>query len=327
MNGRDIKEICIGNWKAEAMFTANRMRIFDCLDSGLRSAEDIAGKLDVDAGFLERLLNVLVSLGLLSKEDDSFKNSETADNFFVKGKETYMGNLVAHFDSMKGKWSRLEECIKKGESLISDIPEDQRAGKLKDFMLAMRDNSTLSIPPILNILDLSECENLLDLACGPGSYSVAFAGRYETLKITLFDIPEVIEIAKQSFDDGLRKRIGFIGGDITRDELGDSLYDAAFVSNLIHMYDPGVIRKIFKKVARALRRDGRIIIHDFILNKEKILPLYGVLFNLNMMLGTVGGDSYSFDEIEGWLIESGFNKISKIDLKGLSSALIEGFYT
>ena len=154
---------------------------------------------------------------------------------------------------------------------------------------------------------------------------MAFAKRYETLNITLFDIPEVIEIAKQSFDKGLRKRIEFIGGDITRDELDESLYDVVFVSNLIHMYDQEVIQKIFKKVARALKKDGRIIIHEFILNKDKILPLEGTLFSLNMMLGTVGGDSYSFDEIEGWLIESGFNNISKIDLKDLPSALIEGF--
>jgi hypothetical protein len=43
-----------------------------------------------------------------------------------------------------------------------------------------------------------------------------------------------------------------------------------------------------------------------------------------MMLGTVGGDNYSFDEIKGWLIESGFDNISKIDLKGLPSKLVEG---
>ena len=104
MNGRHIKEICIGYWKAEALFTANRMRVFDYLGAGFISAEDIAGHIDVNAGFLKRLLNVLVSLGLLYKEDDHFRNSEIADTFLVKGKETYMGNLAAHFDSMKGKW-------------------------------------------------------------------------------------------------------------------------------------------------------------------------------------------------------------------------------
>jgi SAM-dependent methyltransferase len=193
-----------------------------------------------------------VSLGLLCKEDDHFRNSEIADTFLVRGKEGYLGNLVAHFDSMQEKWSRLEECIKIGESVISDIRKDQQAKKLKDFMLSMRDNSTLTIPPIMDLLDLSICKNLLDLACGPGSYAVAFARRYEALKITLFDIPEVIEIAKESFDKELRRRIRFIGGDITKDELGDSLYDVVFVSNLIHMYAPEIVGKIFKKVARAL---------------------------------------------------------------------------
>jgi len=63
-------------------------------------------------------------------------------------------------------------------------------------------------------------------------------------------------------------------------------------------------------------------VQDFILNPAKTAPRAGALFSLNMLVGTREGASYSEDEYRAWMIEAGFQDVSRISLVGPTSLMV-----
>jgi len=55
---------------SRAIYVATKLGVPDLIDGTPRSAGELAGELNVDAGALSRILRVLVTVGLLSQGDD-----------------------------------------------------------------------------------------------------------------------------------------------------------------------------------------------------------------------------------------------------------------
>jgi hypothetical protein len=66
------------------------------------------------------------------------------------------------------------------------------------------------------------------------------------------------------------------------------------------------------------------VIRDHVMSADHTQPLEGALFAVNMLAGTAGGRTYSFDEIKDGLTAAGFTRINLIQTKGMFS-LVEGF--
>jgi hypothetical protein len=61
-----------------------------------------------------------------------------------------------------------------------------------------------------------------------------------------------------------------------------------------------------KTVWRALVPGGRIVIRDHVMSPDRLDPRDGALFAVNMLAGTQGGNTYTFDEIRDGLTAAGF---------------------
>ena len=60
------------------------------------------------------------------------------------------------------------------------------------------------------------------------------------------------------------------------------------------------------------------------MSPDRTQPLDGALFAVNMLVGTSGGSTYTFDEIAAGLSSAGFSGIRQLQSKGMFS-LVEGF--
>jgi len=65
-------------------------------------------------------------------------------------------------------------------------------------------------------------------------------------------------------------------------------------------------RDSFRKVATALVEGGRIAIRDVLMERSRIEPVAGALFAVNMLVGTDGGGTYTFEELREDLEDAGF---------------------
>jgi hypothetical protein len=118
-------------------------------------------------------------------------------------------------------------------------------------------------------------------------------------------------------------RVTLATGDFYKDELPPG-HDLALLSAIIHQNSPEQNEALYGKIYRALDSGGRIVVRDHVMAADRTQPLEGALFAVNMLAGTQGGRTYTFDEIKAALTAVGFTRINLIQNKAMFS-LVEGF--
>ncbi|MBM4056067.1 MAG: methyltransferase domain-containing protein [Planctomycetes bacterium] len=318
-----VLQLSSAYWKSQVLFTAIELDIFTILDNKSLTAEELAHSIDANVQATEKILNALVSLDLLVKQGKYYQNAQISHHYLIKGKPLYQGDAIHHFHNIAENWTMLLQTVKTGEAVVlKDLPEDVDPHDLKDFITAMHNIASVKAQDICTALHLENPRNMLDLAGGPGTYSIEFVKKYPELHAVVFDLEHVTKLTHGFIQTaGLQERIKAQIGNCLEDDFGNNCYDLILVSNLLHIYNPENNSKILKKCRNALQDEGTIIIHEFVLDETKTQPQFAALFSLNMLIGTQEGASYSGEEYRSWLETSGFKNITKIDLQSDSSLI------
>jgi len=301
-----ISQIGAGFRDAQILFVATEADVFSHLEAP-RTAGAVARALAWDARGTRMLLDGLVAVGLVEKADGAYRNGEAASACLVPGKPGYQGDIVRHTQNGWDGWSRLGECVRTGQG----VPRDGRRRdpqELRNFILGMSNIAALSAQDVLGAVDLSGFTHVLDVGGGPGTYSIAFLRAHPAMRATLFDLPEVVDIAREQVAAaGLTERFRFRPGDYGKDDFGQG-YDLVLLSNIIHSLGDGPNRALVKKCHAALAPGGTLIIKDFLVDEGRTGPGWSLIFALHMLVHTGQGDTYTATEVEDWTREAGFGK-------------------
>ena len=307
----DIERIAAAFKKSRVLLSAFELDLFTILGRRKRTSHEVAMQLGTDARATDRLLNALCALGLIRKDDGYFSNMEAAARFLVKGEKEYMSGLM-HTAHLWRTWSTMTDAIKKGGRAVDTSIKEKDPAWTPAFIEAMNFRAVRGAEDLVTRLDLSGVKQVLDVGGGSGAYAIAFARSRPDIAATVFDLPGVIPLTEQYIaESGVADRITMVTGDYHEDDLGIG-FDLVFLSAIIHSNSPEQNRALVKKGAQALNPGGRIIIQDFIVNEDRTGPLFGVLFALNMIVGTEAGDTYTESEVKTWLIQAGFTDITSM---------------
>jgi len=276
-------------------------------------AEEIAALLGTDGRATRMLLDALAAMGYVRKCDGTYENADISRRLLVAGSPFYQGDSLRHRYRLWFRWSALRDVMKTGwpsENLTVEYNESE-GQRTKNFTLAMANSGRVRAAEVARALDLSGVRVLLDVGGGPGTYALAFARQFPQLRAVVYDLPEVCAIAQGEIARaGLSERVTTRAGDILVDELGRG-YDLIFVSNLVHSYSLAEVRGIFCKAFEALTPGGRVVVKDIFAHEDRSGPLFSLLFAINMLVNTKGGDAYTFSQIEGVLTDAGFTKLKR----------------
>ena len=297
---KNLRDIWSGFRAARVLITANNYGVFNLLTKP-QSAEAISHKLHIDSRATEILLDALTGIGLLKKSASEYKNTPISNRFLVEGSPSYQGDIIKHADTLWKNWSGLDEAVKTGKPA-------RKAHDHEAFILGMHNLASLKVKDVIKTAGLKGVKTALDLGGGPGTYSMEMAKR--GVKVTLFDYPETIEIAKRLIEEQKIKGIRFISGDFTIEDVGKG-YDLIFISQILHAYSGKRNLQILKKCKNALNRQGRIVIQEFPISEDRTHPLQSALFSVNMLVNTQAGRCYSPKEIKSWLSKSALKDIQE----------------
>ena len=81
-------------------------------------------------------------------------------------------------------------------------------------------------------------------------------------------------------------------------------------------------RELLKKTFRVLKSGGVIAIAEWLVNDQRTEPLHALMFAVQMLVNTEKGDTFSFNEIKGWLEDAGFKKARKLEAPGPSPLVL-----
>jgi SAM-dependent methyltransferase len=318
----EIRAMVSGFRVSRIILTGFELGVFTALGHEELSAAEIAGETGADPRALDRLMNALCALGLLTKQGERFRNRAAAERYLVEGSPDYLAGL-GHHANLWHRWSTLTDAVRAGTSVETRPVADRGEEWLHSFIGAMHDRGSRQAPAIITAIDLTGVGRVLDLGGGPGDFAMAFVRAHESITATVFDLPNVIPLTRDYIEaEGLSDRVDTLAGDFLVDDIGSG-YDLIFLSAIVHSRSPGECRLLLHTCADALEPGGRIVISDWVMSEDRTEPVDGAIFALNMLVNTVAGDSYTESELHAWLGEAGLTDICTIGTE-FGAALVLG---
>ena len=323
MNPLTIREFAASFQKSRILLSAFELGIFTHIEESGTSNHQVAGNLHLDEHACERLLNALVSLGFLKKQNQLFFNTPESFTFLSKKSPEYLGGMM-HTNHLWNTWNNLTKVVKTGTSAHPEEINVRGDDWLVSFITAMHDRAIKQAPQQLANVDLTGINSLLDVGGGSGAFSMEFVIRKPSLEATVFDLPNVVPITKRFIEkEGFANKIKTYTGDYTTDDLPTG-FDLVFLSAIIHSNSLEVNQELIKKCFGALNENGKIIIQDWIMNNDRTQPTSGAIFAINMLVGTEAGDCFTEDEVTEMLTRAGFKNISRVEFdSGLSQMIAQ----
>jgi hypothetical protein len=322
-----LMSLASGHVEARIVQSALRLGIFEALEQTARTAESIAAGLGLDRRATELLLNALAALELLRKRGESFSLSSAARKYLLRSAPEFAGGMILFEDSLWPCWEKLPDSIRSGaparpaDMYQADLTETEIFITAMDSLVKARGDAAA----LVDAFDWQEVVDLLDVGSGPATYPIALCRQFPQIRAAVFDLPGTLKITERCVRDaGMAERIRLVAGDYRKDAI-PGLYDAVFLSNIIHGEDEENNRALIAKLSRRLKASGSIIIKDHILDDGRASPAVGAVFSLLMLLTTAGGRCYSFVEIRDWMEQAGLRQIHRVDLPPpLTSSLVIG---
>ena len=301
---------------------AAELDIFTVLYKRSMTAKSLASKLGFNARAMTVLLDALTALGFLAKRKNKYSVPAGLIDILTESGPNNILPGIRHLGNCLRRWVQLAQVTKTGKS-AERVPSIRgSSADVASFIGAMDNFSAPIAGEIIKKLKPLKFKHLLDIGGGPGTWTIAFLKAVPKAKATIFDLPDVIPIAKKHIlKAGLSKLVTFIGGDFEIDELPAGA-DFVWVGAIAHQNSRKQNRNLFAKIFKALQPNGVLVIRDVVMDKYRTNPVIGALFAINMLVGTEGGGTYTFEEFREDLSKAGFKKINLIHKDEAMSSLI-----
>lgn len=306
---------------------AIRNQVFDVLDDGPLSVAEASTKTGASQRGLRAIMNALVGLEFLAKQDgETYALTPESAAFLVSTKPGFQGGIFRHTsEQLLPKWLSLTEVVRTGLPSNSVNLEGTGAEffvELVKDIFAMSYKPAQALADALGIESATKAISVLDIAAGSGVWGIALAQKSSKVEVTAVDWPEVLEVTKEyARRFGLGDRFHYIAGDMLEVEYGTG-YSVATLGHILHSDGEVRSKVLLKKVCDALAPGGTIAIAEMVPNEERTGPPFPLIFAVNMLVNTDVGDTFTFNEIAGWLHAAGFTDVRQLDAPGPSPLIL-----
>jgi SAM-dependent methyltransferase len=304
-----------------------RLKVFDALAGGPRTADQLAGETGASVRGLRILLNALVGLEILTKpRPDRYALTPTADAFLVSGRPGYLGGFFRHTSSqLIPKWLHLTDTVRTGKPATAVNQEGEGAAFFQQFVediFPLSRQAALGLADHLGLPAAAGPVSVLDLAAGSGVWGISLAEKSKQVRVTAVDWPGVLPVTKRVAErQGVADRVKLVAGDLLEADFGRG-HQVATLGHILHSEGADRSRALLKKTFAALAPGGTIAIAEWVVNEDRTGPPPGLIFAANMLVNTDEGDTFTFGEMSGWLRDAGFVSPRLLDVPSVSPLVL-----
>ncbi|NXF96738.1 ASMT methyltransferase, partial [Eubucco bourcierii] len=308
---------------SKVMFTACELGVFDLLlETGeALSSDTIAARLSTSTTGMERLLDACVGLKLLTveltQEGAFYRNTEMSNIYLTKSSPKSQYHIIMYYsNSVYSCWHYLADAVREGRNqyerafgISSNDPFGAMYRSEEEMLKFMAgQNSVWSIcgRDVLAAFDLSPFTQIYDLGGGGGALAQECVSLYPNSRVTIYDLPKVVQVAKSHFIPREECRITFHSGDFFNDSIPEA--ELYILSKILHDWDDDKCRQLLAKVYNACKPGGGVLLVESLLNEDKSGPLETQLYSMNMLVQTEGKERTSA-EYSKLLEAAGFGEI------------------
>lgn len=316
-----------GYWISQAIYVAAKLGIADLLIAEPRTADELAAETGMHARSLYRLLRALASVGVFAERGDQrFELTPLAEclRSDVPGSQRALAMMVG--EEHYYVWGDLIHSIQTGEPAFDKIygmpvfeflaHSPAKAQIFDEAMVGIHGRETAAM---LDTYDFSQIGVLCDVGGGNGSLLLAVLERYPKLQGMLYDLPHVVERARQRISTHTAgPRCEAIGGSFF-DHVPQGA-DAYLMRHIIHDWNEEKASLILRNCAKAMRHDARLLLIESVIPPGND-PYWPKFLDLNM-LAIPGGQERTEAEYRELLDSSGL-RLTRISPTGGGIDVIE----
>lgn len=269
---------------ADALHVALTIDLFEHLEQYTAPAQ-LANVLDLEPFNTGYLLEILWAQGLLERDEQGsrYRNGETAKRYLRRSAGDYCGDaLLFRHQVLRQAGQPLEQALRNGlPPAAAPGPEmAQRWAEAARVQIAQEQQAVtvdVACALIEHLPQAPRLQRMLDLGGGPGLIAIALARRLPDLHGTVFDFAETAAVAQENIARaGLEKRLGIIGGDLDRDDVGSG-YDLIWCSSVFHFAHD--LDGLLRRLHAALNPGGVLVcchaeVPDDQQSAARVLPYY-----------------------------------------------------
>ena len=303
---------------SKAMFVAVSLGVFDSLERGPGSAEELAAEVEAQSEPMERLLDACVGLGLLSKHDGIYRNQPVASTYLCRGTPNTLAGYILYSDKVLFQlWGHLENAIRQGTPQWTEAFHQEGGifdhffrtdADTQNFLQGMHGFGILSSPLVVSAFDLSRFKTFVDLGGATGHLAIAACERYPGMSAIVFDLPRVIDAVQQRISAcSVASRIQLRKGDFfCPEELPEA--DVFGLGRIVHDWTDEKVKGLLRSIHQRLPTGGGILLAEKLLYEDKAGPLSAQLQSLNMLVCTEGRER-TLSEFRALLESAGFAEV------------------
>lgn len=304
------------------------LKVFEALHRQPRlTLQDIARKTRLSFEPARTLVFGLISLKLLQKQKDRYRNNIVIEKLFLKNEWQMFKSLVLiqayimypgqidYVDSLKKSANvGVRRFPGKGKTIYERLDADSKLKKtFYDYMEAYSDYAN---PHLLQNVDFSKDKSVLDVGGGGGGNAIAIAKNFPNIHIVLLDLLVAASLAKAKVrQHRLSDRITFHAADMFKDDFPKNQDVILFIHQLV-IWSKKENELLLRKAYQSLTKGGRVIIFSSIADDTEDGPLMAALDTVYFRSVAAGnGMIYPWKDYNLLLRRIGFHKIKKIRCK------------
>ena len=300
--------------------------VFDRLDQRPRSAAELSAETGASLRGLTAILNVLVGLELLGRDDDRYTLTPESTAFLVSTRPSYHGMFFQHIsDQLLPRWLELNDIVRTGRPTSHVNQEEEGAQFFAEFVEALFPISFSAASALgvhLGIAEASAPISVLDIGAGSGVWGIALAKQSPQVRIRAVDWPRVLEVTKRvAARHGVADRLTVSPGEFHGADFGSG-HQVAILGHILHSEGRDRSRRLLEKIWSALAPGGTIAIQEFVPNDQRTGPVHTLIFAVNMLVNTDEGDTFTFAEMSAWLREAGYVNPRLLDVPSVSPLVL-----
>ncbi len=241
--------------------TAMEMDVFTLLAEP-QTATALAEKQNWHAGNTELFLDAVASLGLLRKEQGTYRNAPVADRYLLRGKADFIGDyVVAFYNASRNDGADLAKMVRCGPAnetpaTMANVSFTDMADMMRKMQMGGRSVEAVEI--LRGLSEFESAKKILDLGCGAGLIGIAAVQAHPTMQGVLFDVPDMGDAVRESIRQRKAEdRVRFMGGNYLTDDIGSG-YDIVLAIGTLNFAKHALV-PLMEKVRAALN-DGGVMV-------------------------------------------------------------------
>jgi O-methyltransferase domain/Dimerisation domain len=318
-----IWQLGFGFWSSKSLLSAVELGVFTALAKGPLDAEELRQRLDISERSARDFFDVLVSLGLLDRDQGKYLNTPETDHFLDRGKSTYIGGILEMCSvRLFGFWASLTEGLKTGKpqsearhgqsiyDMVYSKPE-----LVEPFVSSMTGYSQGTAIALAEKFPWQDYRSFADLGTAQGAIPVQIALAHSHLSGAGFDLPPVQgAFERYVARNGVADRVKFQSGDFFVDPMPGA--DVLVMGHILHNWALDTRKTLLKRAWDALPQGGALIVYESLIDDDRRTHTIGLLQALNMMIETEHGSNFTGAECQSWMHEAGFRDTRVEHLSG-----------